>query len=66
LIQEGINIALVGIAELVAPFLFGVAVAKSITTGLVNPGVMTLEGITAAVGEGGVVFALMKEYLKSM
>ena len=40
---------LIGIAELAAPFLFGVAVAKSITTGLVKPGVLTVESLTAAM-----------------
>jgi PiT family inorganic phosphate transporter len=42
-------LALCGIAELVAPFFFGVAVAKSLTTGLVNPEMVTLSTITAAM-----------------
>lgn len=40
---------LCGLAEFIAPFLFGVAVAKSITTGLINPQVVSLNTITAAV-----------------
>jgi PiT family inorganic phosphate transporter len=40
---------LCGIAEFIAPFLFGVAVAKSMTTGLINPKVVSLNTITAAV-----------------
>lgn len=42
-------LALCGFAELVAPFLFGTAVAKSLTTGLVNPEMVTLNTITAAM-----------------
>jgi PiT family inorganic phosphate transporter len=38
-----------GIAEFIAPFLFGVAVAKAITTGLVNPQVISLSTITVAI-----------------
>jgi PiT family inorganic phosphate transporter len=41
---------LCGIAEFIAPFLFGVAVAKSITTGIINPQVVSLSAITVAVG----------------
>ena len=40
---------LCGLAELVAPFLFGAAVAKTVTTGLVNPEVISLGAITAAM-----------------
>ncbi|MCL4559633.1 MAG: inorganic phosphate transporter [Chloroflexi bacterium] len=40
---------LCGLAELVAPFLFGVAVARSLTTGLVDPHALTLGSITAAI-----------------
>jgi len=40
---------LCGLAELVAPFLFGVAVAKTITSGLVDPREVSLNTITAAM-----------------
>jgi PiT family inorganic phosphate transporter len=40
---------LCGFAELIAPFLFGVAVARTITTGLVNPQEVSLNTITAAM-----------------
>ncbi len=40
---------LCGFAELAAPFLFGVAVARSLTTGLVNPQMITLTTITIAM-----------------
>jgi PiT family inorganic phosphate transporter len=40
---------LCGIAEFIAPFLFGVAVAKTITTGLIDPQVVSLSAITVAI-----------------
>ncbi len=40
---------LCGLAVLVAPFLFGVAVARSVTTGLVDPDAISLNTITAAM-----------------
>jgi PiT family inorganic phosphate transporter len=40
---------LCGIAEFVAPFLFGIAVAKSITTDLINPAIISLDTITIAI-----------------
>ncbi|MEW5870466.1 MAG: inorganic phosphate transporter [Chloroflexota bacterium] len=53
---------LCGLAELVAPFLFGVAVARSLTTGLVNPQMVTLDAITAAMAAALVwtVFAWLR------
>jgi len=38
-----------GVAEFAAPFLFGIAVAKSITTDLVDPSIISLETITMAI-----------------
>lgn len=40
---------LVGLAELAAPFMFGVAVAKTITTGLIDPSAISVVAITSAV-----------------
>jgi len=40
---------LVAVADLVAPFIFGAAVARSITTGLVNTSVITLNTIVIAM-----------------
>jgi PiT family inorganic phosphate transporter len=40
---------LCGVAELVAPFIFGREVAKTLTTGLVDPKVVSLGTITAAI-----------------
>ena len=40
---------LCGIAEFVAPFLFGIAVAKSITTDLIDPTIISLDTITIAI-----------------
>ena len=40
---------LVAVAEFVAPFLYGAAVARSITTGLVNPNAVTLSTIVIAM-----------------
>ncbi len=40
---------LCGLAELIAPFLFGIAVAKSLTTGLIDPEVVSLSTITIAM-----------------
>jgi PiT family inorganic phosphate transporter len=40
---------LCGIAEFVAPFLFGVAVAKTISTGLINPDLVSVNTITVAI-----------------
>lgn len=53
---------LCGLAELVAPFLFGVAVAKTLTTGLVNPQAFSLGAITAAIAAALIwtVFAWMR------
>ena len=53
---------LCGAAELVAPFLFGVAVAKALTTGLVNPKAVSLGAITAAIAAALIwtVFAWMR------
>jgi PiT family inorganic phosphate transporter len=39
---------LAGIAEFIAPFLFGVAVAKAVATGLVDPQVITLNTVVIA------------------
>lgn len=41
---------LTGLAELVAPFLFGSAVAKTLTTGLIDPAVINLGTVLAAIG----------------
>ncbi len=40
---------LCGLAELIAPFLFGIEVAKTLTTGLVDSRVVSLSSITAAI-----------------
>lgn len=40
---------LCGLAELIAPFLFGIAVAKTVTTGLVDSQTISLGTITAAI-----------------
>ena len=40
---------LVAVAELIAPFFFGAAVARSVTTGLVNPSAITLKTIVIAM-----------------
>jgi PiT family inorganic phosphate transporter len=40
---------LCGIAEFVAPFFFGIAVAKAITTDLINPDTISLSTITMAI-----------------
>ncbi len=40
---------LVAVAELIAPFFFGAAVARSVTTGLVNPSAITLSTIVIAM-----------------
>jgi PiT family inorganic phosphate transporter len=42
-------LTLCGLAELAAPFIFGVAVARTVTTGLVKTETVTLGTITAAV-----------------
>ncbi len=42
-------LALAGLAEFAAPFLFGIAVAKTLTTGLVDPNAVTTPTILAAM-----------------
>lgn len=47
--RPGVALYLVAGAEMVAPFLFGAAVSRSVTTGLVNPTAISLETVVIAM-----------------
>jgi PiT family inorganic phosphate transporter len=53
---------LCGMAEFVAPFLFGIAVAKSITTDLINPAIISLDTITIAVA-AALIWTMLAWYI---
>jgi inorganic phosphate transporter, PiT family len=48
-VQPRLAIYLVALADLIAPFLFGLAVARSLATGLVNPSAISMETIVIAM-----------------
>ena len=56
-IHPRLALYLAGVAEFIAPFLFGTAVARTVATGLVDPGVITLKTIVIAMA-GAIAWTL--------